>query len=164
LVIALPDFINKIAGSGFRETLMIKRIHHINFIVKDLKKAVQRYRILFGEPVAESEVLPQRGVKLARFKVGEIWLILVQPVDTESVPAKFLQQHGEGFFLISCQVDDVKKAASMVASKGIEVLDKLPRQGLDDWAVMDLSPDELFGVDFQLMESARYGWDSVFHA
>ena len=133
---------------------MIKRIHHINFIVKDLEKALRRYKVLFGDPVSESESLPQRGVKLARFKVGETWLILVQPVDEESVPGRYLKQHGEGFFLISCQVDDVKKSARLVSSEGIRVLDPLPRQGLDDWEVMDLSPQDLFGVDFQLVESS----------
>lgn len=132
---------------------MIKRIHHINFIVKDLEKAVCRYRVLFGDPVSEMETLPQRGIKLARFKVGETWLILVQPLGSEGVPAKYLKQHGEGFFLISCQVDDVRKAAGMVSSDGIRVLDQFPRQGLDDWKVMDLEPDDLFGVDFQLVES-----------
>jgi len=136
------------------EAFMIKRIHHINFIVKDLEKALLRYRVLFGDPVSESETLPQRGIKLARFKVGETWLILVQPLGSEGVPARYLKQHGEGFFLISCQVDDVRKAASMVSSDGIRVLDQFPRQGLDDWEVMDLDPDDLFGVDFQLVESA----------
>ena len=133
---------------------MIKRIHHINFIVRDLEKALRRYKVLFGDPVSESESLPQRGVKLARFKVGETWLILVEPVDDESVPGRYLKQHGEGFFLISCQVDDVKKSARLVSSEGIKVLDPLPRQGLDDWEVMDLSREDLFGVDFQLVESA----------
>ena len=133
---------------------MIKRIHHINFIVRDLEKALRRYKVLFGDPVSESESLPQRGVKLARFKVGETWLILVEPVDDESVPGRYLKQHGEGFFLISCQGDDVKKSARLVSSEGIKVLDPLPRQGLDDWEVMDLSREDLFGVDFQLVESA----------
>lgn len=132
---------------------MIKRIHHINFIVSDLDKAVQRVHVLFGSPVGGVEFLPQRGVKLARFKVGETWLILVQPVDDVGIPAQYIKKHGEGFFLISCQVDDVRNAAELVSSQGIGVLDQQPRQGLDDWRVMDLSPDDLFGADFQLLES-----------
>ena len=133
---------------------MIKRIHHINFIVKDLDRALQAYQVLFGDPVVELEILPQRGVKLARFKIGETWLILVQPVGDDGIPAQFLKQHGEGFFLISCQVDDVRKAAGQVSNDGIHVLDPHPRQGLDDWQVMDLDADDLFGANFQLVESA----------
>lgn len=132
---------------------MIKRIHHINFIVKDLDKALLQYRVLFGDPFGEIEFLPQRGVRLARFKIAETWLILVQPLGDEGVPAQYLKKHGEGFFLLSFQVDDVTKAAQKAASQGIEVLDKQPRQGLDDWKLMDLSPDDLFGADFQLLES-----------
>jgi len=132
---------------------MIKRIHHINFIVQDLEKALKRYRVLFGEPAGEPEILPQRGVKLARFRVGEVWLILVQPLTDEGVPARYLKKHGEGFFLISGQVDDVGKAASLVSSRGIGVLDEHPRQGLDDWKVMDLCSEDLFGANFQLVES-----------
>lgn len=132
---------------------MIKRIHHINFIVKNLEEALPRYRVLFGEPVGSPEVLSQRGVKLARFKLGETWLILVQPTTADGVPAQFLEKHGEGFFLMSCQVDDVGKAAKLVSAKGINVLDSHPRQGLDDWKVLDLSPDDLFGANFQLVES-----------
>lgn len=132
---------------------MIKRIHHINFLVRDLDSAIQRYRILFGDPVGEPETLQQRNVKLARFKVGETWLILVQPIGDEGVPAQHLKKYGEGFFLISCQVDDVRKTADVLKSEGFDILDQEPRQGLDDWKVMDLCREDLFGVDFQLVES-----------
>jgi methylmalonyl-CoA/ethylmalonyl-CoA epimerase len=133
---------------------MIKKIHHINFIVKDLEKAVKTYKLLFGEPAVESEILPQRGVKLARFRVGETWLILVQPVGEDGIPAQYLKKHGEGFFLISCQVDDVRRASGQLANDGVSVLDSHPRQGLDDWQVMDLDAEDLFGANFQLVESA----------
>ena len=133
---------------------MIKRIHHINFIVKDLEKSVKTYKLLFGEPAVESEILPQRGVKLARFKVGETWLILVQPVGEDGIPAQYLKKHGEGFFLISCQVDDVRRASGQLANDGVSVLDSHPRQGLDDWQVMDLDAEDLFGANFQLVQSA----------
>ena len=133
---------------------MIKRIHHINFIVKDLEKAVKTYKLLFGEPTVESEILPQRGVKLARFKVGETWLILVQPVGEDGIPAQYLKKHGEGFFLISCQVDDVRRASGQLANEGVSVLDSHPRQGLDDWQVMDLDAEDLFGANFQLVQGA----------
>jgi catechol 2,3-dioxygenase-like lactoylglutathione lyase family enzyme len=89
---------------------MIKRIHHINFIVRDLDAAIERYRILFGEPIDSPEFLPHRGVKLVRFRVSETWVVLVQPIDPLGEPARYLEQHGEGFFLLSCQVDDVREA------------------------------------------------------
>ena len=132
---------------------MIRQIHHINFIVRDLDAAVERYRALFGIPIGAPETLAQRGVKLARFKLSEIWVVLVQPLDPSGAPARYLEKHGEGFFLMSCQVDDVRKAAEQASAQGIKLLDSEPRQGLDDWQVVDLDPDDLFGATIQLVES-----------
>lgn len=134
---------------------MIKRIHHINFIVRDLDEAMEQYRKLFGDPVGLPEELPQRGVRLARFKIGETWIVLVQPVNSDGVPAQYLKEHGEGFFLVSCEVDDVKEAAEQASIKGIRVIDRQARQGLDDWWVMDLNSDDLFGVNIQLVQTGE---------
>lgn len=132
---------------------MIRQIHHINFIVRDLDAAIERYRDLFCVPIGAPETLPHRGVKLARFRISDVWVVLVQPLDPSGEPAKHLQKHGEGFYLMSCQVDDVRKAANQAAERGINVLDDEPRQGLDDWQVIDLDPDDLFGATIQLVES-----------
>jgi len=133
---------------------MIKRIHHLNFIVRDLEQAAARYSALLGMPPPPIENLPQRGVRLARYKIGETWIILVQPTDNSGEPARYLALHGEGIFLVSGQVDDVRKSASKLAKLGIQAVNDLPRQGLDDWLLIDLDPDDLFGVNFQLVESA----------
>jgi methylmalonyl-CoA/ethylmalonyl-CoA epimerase len=134
---------------------MIKRIHHINLIVRDLEKAARQYRKLLGDSAGQVEELPERGVRLVRFKLGETWIVLVQPVNSEGVPAQHLEQYGEGFFLVSCEVDDVKEAAEKAIEQGIRALDKQPRQGLDDWRVMDLDPDDLCGVNVQLVQTGE---------
>ena len=134
---------------------MLNRIHHINFLVRDLEQAVSRYESLFGFPVSFREELPARSVKIARFKLGGTWIVLVQPTDSESVPGRHLQQYGEGFFLISYQVDDVRQAAARAELAGISVMDSEPRKGVEDWQVIDLDADDLFGVFSQLTESAK---------
>ena len=134
---------------------MIKRIHHINFIVRNLDEAMKQYKKLFGDPVGLPEELPQRGVRLVRFKTGETWIVLVQPVNPDGPPAKYLEENGEGFFLVSCEVDDVREAAEHATVKGIRVVDRQPRQGLDGWWLMDLDPDDLFGVNIQLVQTGE---------
>jgi len=133
--------------------MQVRRIHHINFIVRDLDAAIARYRALFGDPIDAPEFLPQRGVKLARFSVSDTWVVLVQPIDPHGEPARYLEQHGEGFFLMSCLVDDVREAAEQASAQGIGLRDSRPRHGLDDWQVMDLEPEDFFGATIQLVES-----------
>ena len=84
---------------------MITHIHHINFIVKDLDSATTQYRKRLNLGEFTYDELAQRAVKTARIKLGDTWLVLVQPLDQDSVPAKFLKENGEGFFLISLGTD-----------------------------------------------------------
>jgi len=136
------------------KTQMLTRVHHINFLVKDLEQAVSRYEEILGVVVTQRDVLPDRGVKIARVRLGETWIVLVQPTDTQGIPAKHLEQHGEGFFLISYQVEDVLAAGTKVTAAGVAPVNSEPRQGLDDWLVLDLPADDLFGVSTQLVQSA----------
>ena len=134
---------------------MLKNVHHINLLVKDLDVAVQRYQqtlgigdMLFGD-------LSQRGVRTARFRVGETWIVLVQPTDPEGVPGKHLAEHGEGLFLLSFEVDSLAEAVGDIKRRGGQVLAERPRQGLEDWEVVDLDPEQTFGAQLQLVEQTQ---------
>jgi methylmalonyl-CoA/ethylmalonyl-CoA epimerase len=140
--------------STIEKTQMLTRVHHINFLVKDLEQAVARYEDVLGVVLTERDELPDRGVKIARVRLGETWIILVQPTDAQGIPAKHLERYGEGFFLISYQVEDVLAAGTKVTAAGVAPVNSEPRQGLDDWLVLDLPADDLLGVSTQLVQSA----------
>ncbi|MGI9249085.1 MAG: VOC family protein [Woeseiaceae bacterium] len=131
---------------------VVRKLHHINFIVRDLDAAVSRYRetMGFGEPIIGE--LPQRGVRIARFMVGETWLLLVQPTREDSAPGQFLEENGEGPFLFSFGVENMDDAVASVEQGGARMLDAEPRRGLDDWCIKDLDPDDFFGVQLQFTE------------
>jgi methylmalonyl-CoA/ethylmalonyl-CoA epimerase len=61
------------------EKLDLTQIHHINLLVRDIEAAKQSYRDVFNVDFID-EALPSRGVLTSRFKVGDAWLVLVQPV------------------------------------------------------------------------------------
>ena len=131
---------------------MLRNVHHINFLVADLDKAVERYKDLFGIESVEVEELPDRGVVTARFDVNGVWIILVQPVDDESEPARILKQQGEGVFLISFGVDDLEGMRAKLVAKGAIDESATARDGLQNWRVIDLNPDAVFGATIHLTE------------
>ncbi len=131
---------------------MLKRVHHINFVVRDLAAAVSKYQSLFELDNCEYLEHPHRPVKTARFKLGETWIVLLQPLDTESPPAKHLEKNGEGFFLISYEVEDLDTAMLDVAKNGGELEDKQGRSGILNWRVADLKRESTFGALIQLVE------------
>lgn len=131
---------------------MISSVHHINFVVRDLDLAVERYRTTLGLPEFIFDSLESRAVKTARIKLGETWLVLVQPIDEESIPAKHLQTHGEGFFLISLGTDDIDTHLDQIASQGCDMQLSAKRQGLENWTVADLPVEPFSGSQFQLTQ------------
>jgi len=110
-------------------------IHHINFVVRDLDEACIRFENTLGlEPFEIVDHMP-RGARVARSRIGESWLVLVAPYDADSVPGRYLATHGEGFFLLSLEVDELDD----------------PRAGILDWRVEDIG--EIHGALFQLTQS-----------
>lgn len=119
---------------------MIRGLHHINVLVRDLDEAASRYERLLGVQIERREGLPARGVRTARFRAGESWVVLVQPV-ADGEPMRQLQARGEGIFLLSFAVDDVRAAAGRVRAAGGGTTTLEPRAGLDGWQVIDVDGD-----------------------
>ena len=128
------------------------RIHHINFLVRDLDAAERQYRALLGLGPAVRDELPGRNVRTGRFQLGESWLVLVQPLSEEGEPARHLREHGEGFFLISFGVNDIEAAMVRARQSGGRFTSEQTRTGLDDWRLIDFDPADTFGATLQLVE------------
>lgn len=129
-------------------------IHHIDYVVRDLDRAIAQYRRLFHVEFGPREVLESRGVALARFRLGDIWVVLVQPLRPDSALQRFLDAHGEGFFHIAYQVTDVAGAAVELKAQGVRLVNEEPRRGVEGWKLVDLDMSETFGVMTQLVEPA----------
>lgn len=122
--------------------MTVTRLHHINFVVCDLDAAIERFDRELGLAPFETVEHAPRGSRIARCRVGETWLVLVCPMDDDSVPGRYLAEHGEGFFLLSLGVDDLEASLDRVATAG-EI-----RDGILDWQVADIG--RWFGAELQL--------------
>jgi methylmalonyl-CoA/ethylmalonyl-CoA epimerase len=130
----------------------LKRLHHIDFVVRDLAAAAVRFGRVLGMEPGPRESLESRGVDLVRFRVGETWLILVQPTRSDSPVMEFLERHGEGFFHMAVEVDDVESAASALRARGVRLVNQTPRRGVEGWKLIDVAAEETPGAVLQLAE------------
>ncbi len=129
---------------------MIQRIHHINFIVRDLASAIPAWERILNRQITSRDRLEERGVDIARFDLGQTWIVLVQPTRTGTVPAAHLERYGEGFFLMSLETDSLPDE---VRRLGEATFEGPQRTGLDDWLVRDIGVAEMYGARVQLVES-----------
>ncbi len=129
--------------------MSVSRLHHINFVVRDLEAATRRFEQELGLPPFETVDHAVRGSRIARSRVGETYLVLVCPYDAESVPGQYLSEHGEGFFLLSFGVDDLDASLARIAEGDRGAI----RQGILDWRIADIGT--WFGAGVQLTEDAR---------
>ena len=129
-----------------------RRIHHIDIVVEDLDRAEAKYRTILGIEPEPRESFPPRGIDLVRFRIGETWLILVQPTRDDGPVAAFLADHGEGFFHMAIEFDDVGARAAALAGDGIALSNSEPRTGVDGWKLVDIEMDETMGAMIQLVE------------
>ncbi len=131
---------------------MVEQVHHIDFVVRDLDRAAARYAEILGMDPGPRERLESRGVELVRFRVGVLWLILVQPVREDSPVMRFLEEHGEGFFHIAYRVDDVAAEAARLKAVGVEPVNEIPRRGVEGWKLVDLRVEDTAGILTQPIE------------
>ncbi len=126
------------------------RIHHLNFVVRDLEAAMARFEQLLDlEPFSLVDHAP-RGANVARTRVGDSWLVLVCPYEADSVPGRHLARHGEGFFLVSFGVEDLTARLEELDAQGFGLEDRSSRAGILDWEVADIG--ELHGARIQLTQ------------
>ena len=133
---------------------VVQAVHHLNFLVRDLPHCTRFMEQLLGKP-AQQDSLPGRKVLTARFDLGNLWLVLVQPTDQESVVGRILQTRGEGLFLLSLQVEDLDDALAELERKGIRADTAGSRQGLENWRVCDLQAPAGLGPVLQLCQAIK---------
>jgi methylmalonyl-CoA epimerase len=110
---------------------MIRKIHHIAIVVKNLDEALELYDNLFGIKSSKIQTIQEDGVKAAFLPItegGEIELL--EPIDPQGGIAKFLESRGEGIHHICFEVENVDQELCLLADKGAQVIDKRGRLGL----------------------------------
>lgn len=108
---------------------MFKRVNHIGLAVKDIDEATKLWTETFGV-TAEPPVI-EGNMKIVMLHVGDALVELLGAIGDGGVMAKFLENRGEGIHHICFEVEDISAAMKELAEKGIQLVDKEPREGAE---------------------------------
>jgi len=84
--------------------------------------------------------------------VGESRLELLEPTDPSSVIARFLEKRS-GLHHVCVLVDDIEAALAELKSRGVPLIDEVPRPGAGGCRVAFLHPRAASGVLLELKEA-----------
>ena len=104
----------------------IKKINHIAVVVKDIDAALAFWRDQLGLTLDHLEDVPSQSSKIAFLPVGEGEVELVQPTDSDSGLAKFLEKRGEGMHHLCIEVNDIQGMLSTLKEKGVRLINEEP--------------------------------------
>lgn len=109
---------------------MLKKIHHVGIVVRNLEQSYAFYRDTLGLPVHKVATVEDQGVKAALLTIGNSEIELLEPINANGGVAKFLERRGEGLHHVCFETDNVRRELETTVAKGIAVIDKAPRKGL----------------------------------
>ncbi len=109
---------------------MVRRLHHVALVVRSVAEAYRFYRDTLGLPLLKEATIPEQGVRAALLAVGVSELELIEPLDTASGVARYLDRHGESLHHLCFEVADVDGVLPELQRRGVELIDRTARHGL----------------------------------
>ncbi|MEF9986347.1 MAG: methylmalonyl-CoA epimerase [Bacteroidales bacterium] len=130
----------------------LSHIEHIGIAVKSLETAIPYYEEKLGLKCYSIEEVKDQKVKTAFFKIGQTKLELLESTDPEGTIAKFIDKKGEGVHHIAFATNGVQNALDELSAKGVQLIDKAPRNGAEGLRIAFLHPKSTIGVLTELCE------------
>ena len=130
----------------------ITHIEHIGIAVRSIEEQLPYYEEILGLKCYNIEVVEDQKVKTAFFKVGQTKIELLEPTSDDSTIAKFIENRGEGVHHIAFATNSVEKALKHAEEKGVQLIDKAPRQGAEGLSIAFLHPKSTGRVLTELCE------------
>ena len=138
--------------SALLEGLGIGKIHHVAVVVRNIEDALDFYRDKLGLMVEAVMEMDYDRVIIGFLPVGEIKIELVQPTDTTTGVARFLESKGEGFHHVCFEVSDIQQSLDTLAAMGLTLIDTRARKG-GEGPVAFVHPKSCNGVLVELIEA-----------
>ena len=137
--------------------MLLQRIDHVGYAVRDLDDAVAHHQRLFGAAVAHRQTLEHDGVHEAMLAVGDSFIQLLAPARENSPVARFLERRGPGLHHVGYGVGSVAGALEDLGEIGVRLVDDHPRSAGRGRTVAFLHPSAVGGVLVELVEDPARG-------
>ena len=130
----------------------VQYLDHVGVVVRDLEAALKTFQDVFEMSPGEIRELPDQGVRATLLTVGQTRLELLEPLSAESPVGRFLERRGEGLHHLAFHVDNVSEKLKILSDRGLELVDKEPREGLSG-IIAFVHPRSVHGILTELVQT-----------
>lgn len=133
----------------------VKALNHVGIAVRSIDAQRAFYETTLGAVFEGVEVVADQKVRVAFFRIGDVRFELLEPTDSSSTVAAFLEKRGEGLHHVAFTVDDIQARIIELQQQGTRMIDSVPRPGAHHMSIAFLHPKSTFGVLTELCEPSR---------
>jgi methylmalonyl-CoA/ethylmalonyl-CoA epimerase len=128
------------------------KINHIALAVNDMEAALAFWRDALGIELDRIEEVPSENARVAFLPVGATEIELVQPTESDTGLARYLEKNGPGMHHICVEVDDIEAMIAQLRGEGVELINETFRLRDDGIRYAFVHPKSTHGVLVELYE------------
>ena len=133
---------------------MIKDIHHVGLVVRNLKETIETLAAVFGFEVATVVDDLAGTFRSCLLHADGTHLELIEPLDGQGSIAKFLENKGGGLHHVSLLVQDLDAELRVLKAKGVQLVDEEIKQ-VGHLRATFVHPASLQGILVELIEKTN---------
>ncbi len=124
----------------------ISHIEHIGIAVKSIEESKKYYEEVLGLECYSIEEVTDQKVKTAFFQIGDTKIELLESTSPDGPIGKFIEKKGEGMHHLAFAVNNASEALKDADLKGVQLIDKVSRNGAESLKIGFLHPKSTHGV------------------
>ena len=133
-----------------QSTLNGPRIAHVGIAVRSIAEVLPFYREILG--MDEVELAATDGASIRGLDAGGPLIELLESGDADSPIGKFIARKGPALHHICFVVDDLEGSLERCRSRGVRLIDEIPRIGAEGRCIAFLHPASTGGLLIELTE------------
>lgn len=136
------------------ELCVAKHINHVAIVVKDIQAALNMYQRIFGiGGSTKVEEIADQKVKACLVTIGGSQIEFIQPTESDTGVAKFIDKRGEAVHHICFEVENLAARLDELKAGGVQLVDEEPRHGLSG-EIAFIHPKSTGGILIELVDQA----------
>lgn len=125
---------------------MIAGLSHVSIAVPKLEPAIEILRRNYGLTAGEIRTNREQGVRLVYIDLGNAKIELIEPTNSDSPIAKFLERNPRGgIHHFSLTADNFDAAVDDLAAKGVSILGNKGQKNVDGAVIAFIHPKDFLG-------------------